>query len=152
LSTTNAFEVRPARESDLADLLVLYQHLNRSDPPLGTETAEKIWGDLLGRPGVTVYVAELAGRLTGSCMLVIVPNLTRGGRPYALIENVVTHEAHRGLGIGQAVLSAGINHAWRENCYKIMLMTGRKDEAINRFYEKAGFRRDEKTAFTLRRN
>lgn len=152
MQTARDVEIRPARTSDLGDLLVLYRHLNRSDPPLETEGAETIWTDLLKRPSITIYVAERAGQLVGSSTLVIVPNLTRGGRSYALIENVVTHEAHRGLGIGQAILSAAIDHAWRENCYKIMLMTGRKDEAINRFYEKAGFRRDAKTAFTLRRD
>ncbi|MGO4387737.1 GNAT family N-acetyltransferase [Microvirga sp. 2YAF29] len=152
MDTTRAIEIRPARKRDLTELLVLYRHLNRADPALEPEAAEKIWDNLLERPGVTIHVAELAGRLVGSCTLIVVPNLTRNGCPYALIENVVTHEAHRGLGIGHAVLSSAIDQAWRENCYKIMLMTGRKDEAINRFYEKAGFSRDEKTAFTLRRD
>ncbi|MDM0009985.1 transposase [Variovorax sp. J22G73] len=31
--------------------------------------------------------------------------------------------------------------------YKVMLMTGRKDEATFRFYEAAGFNRDDKQAF-----
>jgi GNAT superfamily N-acetyltransferase len=143
-------QIRPASREDLSELLILLQHLNRADPPLSKEHAESIWRDILGRSGVTVYVAEMAGELVGSCTLVVVPNLTRSGRSYALIENVVTHETYRGRGIGQSVLSAAIDHAWRENCYKIMLMTGRKDEAIIHFYEKAGFRRDTKMAFSLR--
>jgi len=144
--------IMPAQSADLAGLLLLLRQLNRADPSLPFEKAEPIWRSLLERPGVTVYVAKLADKLVGTCTLIVVPNLTRGGRSYALIENVVTDEAYRGLGIGQAVLSFAIDHAWRENCYKIMLMAGRKDEAINRFYEKAGFRRGEKTAFVLRRN
>ncbi|WP_281289493.1 hypothetical protein [Sporomusa termitida] len=38
----------------------------------------------------------------------------------------------------------------REVRYKAMLMTSRKDEAILRFYEKAGFIRGEKTGFVIR--
>jgi GNAT superfamily N-acetyltransferase len=143
-------KIRPADHSDMAGLLILLRHLNPADPPLSQEHAEAIWQAVLERPGVTTYVAELAGELVGSCTLVVVPNLTRGGRSYALIENVVTRENYRGRGIGQSVLSTAIDQAWREGCYKIMLMTGRKDEAINRFYEKMGFRRDTKTAFHLR--
>ena len=78
---------------------------------------------------------------------VVVPNLTRGCRPYGLIENVVTHGAHRGAGHGKAVLEAALQHAWRQGCYKVMLMTGRKDPAIQQFYCNAGFDPQAKQAF-----
>jgi hypothetical protein len=40
-----------------------------------------------------------------------------------------------------------LDFAWSQGCYKVMLMTGRKDEATFRFYESAGFSRDGKQAF-----
>ena len=40
--------------------------------------------------------------------------------------------------------------AWRERCYKVMLMTGRKDEHTLRFYEQAGFDRHGKQAFVAK--
>jgi hypothetical protein len=51
------------------------------------------------------------------------------------------------------VLDYARDIAIAHNCYKIMLYTGRKDEATLRFYENAGYSREGKTAFiqTLKR-
>ncbi|MBV7431332.1 MULTISPECIES: N-acetyltransferase [unclassified Acidovorax] len=78
------------------------------------------------------------------------PNLTRACRPYGVIENVVTDLAHRGQGWGRAVLSHALSEAWRLNCYKVMLPTGRKDEATLRFYEHVGFDRQGKQALAAK--
>jgi GNAT superfamily N-acetyltransferase len=80
----------------------------------------------------------------------VIPNLTRGGKPYALIENVVTHAAYRGRGFGQAVLRAAVERAWAARCYKAMLMTGSKRASTLAFYEAAGFEQS-KTGFQVRR-
>jgi GNAT superfamily N-acetyltransferase len=90
------------------------------------------------------------GQLVSSCTITVIPNLTRGGRPYGLIENVVTHADHRGRGYARAVLQDALSFAWAQGCYKVMLMTGRKDEATLRFYESAGFDRHGKQAFIAR--
>jgi len=37
--------------------------------------------------------------------------------------------------------------AKKENCYKMMLLTGSKDEATLRFYSNAGYNSSDKTAF-----
>jgi GNAT superfamily N-acetyltransferase len=79
--------------------------------------------------------------------LSIIPNLTRGCKPYGLVENVVTHRDFRRKGCGTAVLQYALRHAWSRRCYKVMLMTGRKDEGTYQFYESAGFDRHAKQAF-----
>jgi GNAT superfamily N-acetyltransferase len=97
-------------------------------------------------------VAQAAGgELIGSCTLAIVPNLSRGARPYGVIENVVTDAARRRSGVGRAVLQAALDKAWRADCYKVLLATGSKRESTLRFYEGAGFTRDAKTYFEIRR-
>jgi len=78
------------------------------------------------------------------------PQPTRACRPYALIENVVTHADHRNKGYGKAILADALSHAWASGCYKVMLLTGKKDEATLRFYESASFVADEKWGFVAK--
>ena len=44
------------------------------------------------------------GGLVASCTLTLTPNLTRGCRPYGVIENVVTDVGFRKRGFAKAVL------------------------------------------------
>ncbi len=144
--------IRPARAEDLPGMLELYRHLNPDDPPPAPAMAEAAWHALLHSGLTTVFVAECDARPVSSCTLVIVPNLTRGGRPYAVIENVVTDAAYRQRGLGHAVLQAALAAAWAAGCYKVMLASGSKQEATLRFYEAAGFKRGGKTFFQARRH
>jgi GNAT superfamily N-acetyltransferase len=73
------------------------------------------------------------------------PNLTRGGRPYGWVENVVTHPDWRRMGIGKRLLHAALSAAWGARCYKVMLLTSR--EQTHAFYESAGFTHRAKAAF-----
>jgi GNAT superfamily N-acetyltransferase len=144
-------DIRLARHTDLAGMLELYRHLNADDPAADPAKAEKAWLALIGSDFTKVVVADAAGVLVASCTLVIIPNLTRGARPYGVIENVVTHADHRRTGLGRAVLSAALDAAWEADCYKVMLATGSRREETLRFYEGAGFERGGKTFFQVRR-
>jgi GNAT superfamily N-acetyltransferase len=142
--------IRTARPTDLAGLLNLYRHLHPDDPSPDTATAEAAWLALMGSDLTKVIVADAAGLLISTCTLVTIPNLTRGVRPYGLIENVVTHPDHRRTGLGRAVLSFALHAAWKAGCYKVMLATGSRREETLRFYEGAGFNRGGKTYFEAR--
>jgi GNAT superfamily N-acetyltransferase len=107
---------------------------------------------LLGSGLTTVIVADTGGLLVSSCTLAIIPNLSRGARPYGVIENVVTHADYRGAGLGRAILRAALDIAWQADCYKVTLATGSKQEATLRFYQGAGFERGGKTYFEVRRS
>ena len=143
--------VRPAVRSDLPGLLDLYRHLHPDDPQPDVVKIAETWSTLLGSGFTKVIVAVDAGLLVSSCTLAIIPNLTRGARSYAVIENVVTHPAHRRTGLGKSVLSAALDAAWEADCYKVMLATGSRREETLRFYEQAGFERGGKTIFQVRR-
>jgi GNAT superfamily N-acetyltransferase len=132
-------------------VLRLYAQLNPRDPVLAEEEAAAIFARQLATPALTLLVVEAADAVVATCMLVIMPNLSSGGRPWALIENVVTDEACRSRGIGRKLIDAALAQAWASGCYKAALLAGSKNEARLRFYEAAGFRSDTKTGFEIRR-
>jgi GNAT superfamily N-acetyltransferase len=138
--------IREVIESDLAALLELYDHFDRPDGS-SSEGIASAWQEMLAHPGLFVYAGEVAPQLVTSCTLVVVPNLRRGPKPYGLIELVVTHSGYRRRGYGTAVVKHALAAAWEKDCYKVMLLTGRTEEGILRFYEGAGFARGLKTGF-----
>lgn len=142
--------IRKAGIEHLPSILALYAQLNPDDLRPDADMAAETWRRILGSDLITVHIVERGGVAIASCVIVIVPNLTRNLRPFALIENVVADVRFRGQGLGKQVIGAAVEQAWSAGCYKVMLQTGRKDEAVLRFYEACGFSRS-KTAFEIRR-
>lgn len=143
-------QIRCAGREDIAPLLQLYRHLNPDDGETTMETALGQWQRLKLYPGSDILIGCVEGVIVTTCTLVVIPNLTRGGAPYALIENVVTDVAHRKCGYGKAVLKEAMEAAWRAGCYKVMLLTGSKLPETLKFYQDAGFEQS-KTGFQMRR-
>jgi GNAT superfamily N-acetyltransferase len=140
--------VRELGGSDLDALLALYEDLHSNDDPLPARSSvEHTWESILAGAGSHYLGHFVDGALVSSCALTVVPNLTRGCRPYALVENVVTQAGHRRKGYATSVLRHALELAWSERCYKVMLLTGRSDEGIVAFYEAAGFKPDVKRGF-----
>ncbi|MBP0966484.1 MAG: GNAT family N-acetyltransferase [Oscillospiraceae bacterium] len=139
--------IREAREQDLESLLQLYTHLHEKSVPEDTPYRRALWARILNDPDYHIIVAEEDGQIVSSCVCVTVPNLTHGLRPYALIENVVTHADYRGRGLATGCLDFAREIARKQDCYKMMLMTGSKEESTLRFYERAGYSSADKTAF-----
>jgi len=110
--------IRELRAEDLAPLLGLYTHLHAHDDPLPPASeVQAVWAEALANPRIRYFGGWDEGLLVASCTLTIIPNLTRACRPYGVIENVVTHSAHRNQGWGHALLQHTLAHAWRERCY-----------------------------------
>jgi GNAT superfamily N-acetyltransferase len=144
------FMVRPAAMGDLTDLLILYLNLSPSGPTLDPAHAKERFSAMLGQPGMTVFIGIAGNVAVATATLIVIPNLTRNGASYALIENVVTHAAHRKRGHAAVVIRHAVEEAWNAGCYKVMLLTGSKDPATLRFYENCGFTQD-KTGYQIRR-
>ena len=89
-----------------------------------------IFERMLAAEGITVFVASDSerGALVGSASLVVVPNPTYGGRPWAVVENVVVARELRGRGIGRRLVEAAIEKTRRLGCYKVQLISGPKPE------------------------
>lgn len=141
-------DIRPVRREDLAALLELYVHLNPDNAAVPEDALlQPAWEWILSDPNIYCFVADTDGVLTGSCLLAVLPNLTRGARPFGVIENVVTHREYRRQGIGARLMRRALQAAWDADCYKVMLLSGAWREDAHRFYEELGFTRGGKVGF-----
>src|SRR5690606_7750404 len=131
-------------------LLALYRQLDPRDKETSLADAATRWRQIKNIPGSDIIVGCLDGKIVTSCTLIVIPNVTRGGSPYALIENVVTDAACRNRGFGKTLLQQAARRAWDAGCYKVMLLTGSKKAETLAFYERAGFEQS-KTGFQMRR-
>ena len=139
--------VREARREDLGGILELYLCLHETSVPELTEHLTAVWDQILSDKNHHLIVNELDGEILSSCVCVVIPNLTRNVRPYAFVENVVTHSEHRGKGYATQCLDYAKAVAEKQNCYKIMLLTGSKEQKTLDFYTRAGYNCTDKTAF-----
>ncbi|MEN6342785.1 MAG: GNAT family N-acetyltransferase [Methanospirillum sp.] len=137
--------VREASSFDLDAVYALYRDLHDGDEPADPTALAAARRTLAANPCARLFVAEAGGALVSSCVLFVLPNLSRGARPFGLIENVVTRRDCRNRGYGTALLRHALACAWDAGCYKVMLLTGRTDPAVFRLYEKAGFLQGVKT-------
>ena len=139
--------IREARQEDLREVLELYLCLHETSVPEVTEHLAAVWEQILSDGNHHLIVNEVDGKIVSSCVCVIIPNLTRNVRPYAFVENVVTHAAHRGMGYATQCLDYAKSVALEQNCYKMMLLTGSKEQKTLDFYTRAGYNCADKTAF-----
>ena len=136
--------IRDATETDLPRLLELLDQLaldmprEERGPPL-----PEFYRDALHRidanDGQRLLVLEVDGEIVGTLVLVIIPNITHQGRPYATVENVVVEEVERGAGYGSQLLTYAIYQARAAGCYKLTLTSHKRRSDAHRFYERLGF-------------
>ncbi len=140
-------EIRDARRNDINQLLELYKNLHNNPIPLIDDKIKAVWNKIIDDRDNHIILGCLNEKIISSCVLVVIPNLTHNQRPYALVENVVTHEKYRNRGYASAILDYAKRVAKDNDCYKIMLLTGSKEKSTLDFYRKAGFNSEDKTAF-----
>ena len=134
--------IRKAEAEDLEAVLRLYNDMHDNPEVPDKERLEQSWNEIITDNRLYLFILESGGIPSATCILDIVPNLTWGARPYGLIENVVTKKEFRRRGFGRKLLEYVLSFAWDADCYKVMLLTGRSDDYILDFYEKAGFKKD----------
>ena len=139
--------IRKANSADVKDLKVLYFEYLTHFPPK-EEQDMSLWGAMLNKfeqdENMYLLVAEEDGKVVSSVQMAIVETLTHNVRPYAVIENVVTHGDYRNQGYASALLERASEIARERRCYKLFLETGSNKESTLNFYRKNGFVIDEK--------
>lgn len=139
--------IREIFENELDELLKLYLHLHEDSVPAMSEHLRNTWKTIVQDKNHHIIVNIVDGKIVSSCVCVVIPNLTRNVRPYAFVENVVTHKDYRAKGYATECLNFAKQIAKAKNCYKMMLLTGSKKESTKKFYERASFNSSDKTAF-----
>ncbi|KAF0230658.1 MAG: hypothetical protein FD175_1418 [Beijerinckiaceae bacterium] len=150
MHASGALVCRNACKTDLEAILRLYSQLSSNNPDVPEVLAQKRFDKMLDMLGLYFGVGEIEGRVVTTAVLLLVPNLTRGARPFGVIENVVTDAAMRGNGFGKTLIQYLLERARYADAYKVMLMTGRTEDNVLHFYESCGFTRGTKTAFEVR--
>lgn len=144
--------IRKAGPEDLEKILELYQHLFTEEEYSQRQDFEAKWKEIQDLPGLVYFLGEVDGKAVATAHIMILPNLSRGRRSYALIENVVVHAAHRRRGSGRLLMEQILGYARQADCYKVMLLsTASHDrEAAHAFYQSLGFDGDSKRGFVLK--
>jgi len=137
--------IRDATEADLPRLVELLAQLSLDEPRevLATPLADSYrtaFEEIEADPRQRLLVLDDNGRLIGSLVLVIVPNLSHQGTPYAFVENVIVDATERGAGHGQLLMRRAVELARGAGCYKLTLTSNKQRGDAHRFYTRLGFR------------
>jgi len=139
--------IRQAKPEDAQDLKTLYFEFLTKFPPKEEQDMNR-WADVISRFEKSedrfLLVVEEDGKAVSSVQVAIIEGLTHNVRPFAVIENVVTHGEYQNRGFASALLEKATEIAKEFNCYKIFLETGSNKESTLNFYRKNGFVIDEK--------
>jgi GNAT superfamily N-acetyltransferase len=141
---------RKIKKDELGKLLELYKFLNPEDKNIINEDLLKSWEEILSNDNYfRYYIIESDNKFIASCAVSVIPNLTREGKSYAVIENVITHPDHRRKGLGGIIIKEAVKYTEEKNCYKVMLLSNAKREEAHEFYTSLGFDRNKKIGFVM---
>ncbi len=141
---TSTIQIRRARKSDLPRLQELYDQLhlkNYLSLRVSRTRLATAFMRLARDRHHAILVAEAAGRLVGTCHVIVVPHLGHALKPFAIVENVVVDAEARSAGIGQHLMAAAGDLARRRGCYKLALTSNIARPRAHKFYERLGWTR-----------
>jgi GNAT superfamily N-acetyltransferase len=125
--------IRDARAADASAIALLLGQLGYPTGPSAVE--ERL--ERLRIVGDRIFVADVDGRAVGLAHLQVAPALELD-RPAAKIGALVVDDAHRGRGIGRALVGALEDEARMRGCGVLFLTTSERREDAHAFYERVG--------------
>ncbi len=131
--------IRDANAGDVDALLRLLRQLDPPDEAPDAPTARAAIDAVTRQPGMRLVVAEVGGAVVGALMMAILPNLSHHGMPWCQMENLVVDEAHRGRGIGRALMEWCEEAAREAGCYKLQFQSRNHRRISHRFYRRIGY-------------
>jgi len=137
-------EIRDAVEDDLAAIVGLLADdpigatRERNDSPV-PEAYVRALRAIEAQAGNQVVVAVDGGAVVGCLQLTLIPGLSRTGMTRAQIEGVRVDRAHRGAGVGEALIEYAVGRAKEAGCGLVQLTTDAARPDAHRFYARLGF-------------
>jgi GNAT superfamily N-acetyltransferase len=135
--------IRKAAAGDLLAVLRVHGHRDPGGvtPVVATPAQTVTWDLMLGRQGLTLYLAEIDGVAVGTATLLLLPNLTYDCQPSAFIEAVVVDVEFRRRGIATAIIQGILNDTAAAGCNKIQLLSHKRHvhDRAHQLYTGLGF-------------
>lgn len=132
-------EIRGATAEDFPEILGLLSQMHDEPEMAQVDGLKATFREMLASPSRVLLLAIQDGVVMGILDLFAVANLTRGGRPWAGIENLVVDADYRHQGIGSALVDVAIKLAQKLNCYKVQLVSHERRGKAHDLYRRAGF-------------
>jgi predicted N-acetyltransferase YhbS len=128
--------IRLAEERDVPRVVELYRELTISDSQVehsrNPSLADylRVFAEIRADPTQSLFVAQVQGEVVGTIVLLVVPNLSHNGTPWAFLENLIVTERHRGRGLGRMLLEHAVGLARKSGCHMVELCSDvRRKEA-----------------------
>ncbi len=131
--------IRELQEDDLFNGFLESLDSLRKASNLDSQKAKQIYAKIKSNPNHVIFVAVLDGKIVGSTTMIIEPKFIHDGGYVGHIEDVVVAKEHQKKGIGEKLVTALLDYARKNNCYKTILDC--KDD-VKPFYEKIGFKKE----------
>lgn len=137
--------VRDATDADLPRIVELLTQLSLDEPledlsPPLPDVYRAAFDQIASDQNLRLLVVAVDGDIVATAALIFVPNLSHQGKPYAIVENIVVDETHRGAGYGELLVRHTMDAARQAGCYKLSLTSNKARTDAHRFYERLGFR------------
>jgi GNAT superfamily N-acetyltransferase len=128
-------KIRDAGEADIEALANLMTQLGY---PTLTEDMRRRFEEISADPSCNTLIAEHAGEIAGMAGLHL-ERFYEKNEPCARLMALVVGPAHRGLGVGRALISAAEDWARQKGAGEVMLTTHKRRADTHRFYRNMGY-------------
>ncbi len=130
------------RSANVSDAEAVTRLLIELDCDVELPDVEARLARLVDRPSDRVLVADVDGEVVGLLGMHLAPLLHRDS--FARITAFIVTEANRGRGYGEALLREAETWAVANGCTQIELNSGDHHRAAHGFYERMGYREDDR--------